>query len=89
MKETGVYRFSSDCDRVWIDGKLLIDNSEEPVKRYSSHDAELALAKGTHSVRVLYIFNVKGGWNPLRNKSDVQIRKSGDTEWKYIKTLTK
>ncbi len=87
--ETAVYRFSSDCDRVWIDGNLLIDNSEETVKRYSRHDAELALAKGTHSVRVLYIFNVKGGWNPLRNKSDVQIRKSGDTEWKCIKTLAK
>ena len=83
--DTGVFRFSSDCDEVWIDGIKLIDNSSEPVKRYSKHDAELALQKGWHSFRMLYIFNIKGGWNPLRNKSDILIRKSGDGEWKSIK----
>ena len=85
VSDTDVFRFSSDCDEVWIDGIKLIDNSEEPVKRYSKHDAELALQKGWHSFRMLYIFNIKGGWNPLRNKSDIYIRRSGDTEWKNIK----
>ena len=85
VSDTDVWRFSSDCDEVWIDGIKLIDNSLEPVKRYSKHDAELALEKGWHSFRMLYIFNVKGGWNPLRNKSDIFIRRSGETEWKNIK----
>ena len=85
VSDTDVWRFSSDCDEVWIDGIKLIDNSLEPVKRYSKHDAELALEKGWHSFRMLYIFNVKGGWNPLRNKSDIFIRRGGETEWKNIK----
>lgn len=83
--DTAVYRFSSDCDEVWIDGIKLIDNSSAPVKRYSSQDAELALQEGWHSFRMLYIFNIKGGWNPLRNKSDISIRKAGESEWKNIK----
>ena len=87
VKETGVYRFSSDCDRVWIDYNLLIDNSDEPVKRYSRHDAELVLAEGVHNVHLLYIFNIKGGWNPLRNKSEVSMRKPGSEEWKPIKII--
>ena len=85
VSDTAVYRFSSDCDEVWIDDVKLIDNSTAPVKRYSSQDAELALEKGWHSFRMLYIFNIKGGWNPLRNKSDISIRKAGDSEWKNIK----
>ena len=85
VKETNVYRFSSDCDEVWIDGIKLIDNSSAPVKRYSTRDAELALEKGSHAFRMLFIFNIKGGWNPLRNKSDISIRKQGDSEWKSIR----
>ena len=81
---TDIYRFSSDCDRVWIDGRLIIDNSEEEAKRFSRHDIELALAEGEHSVRVLYIFNVRGGWNPLRNSPEVMIRKKGNVQ--YITT---
>ena len=85
VKETDVYRFSSDCDEVWIDGIKLIDNSSAPVKRHSTRDAELALEKGSHAFRMLFIFNIKGGWNPLRNKSDISIRKQGDSEWKSIR----
>jgi hexosaminidase len=88
VKETGVYRFSSDCDAVWIDDVLLINNGDE-IKRYSRHDAELALEKGIHKVRAVFVFNILGGWNTLKNKTDVQIRKSGDDEWKYIKPLSK
>ena len=86
VKETGVYRFSSDCDQVWIDGKLLIDNGAE-VKRFSRQDAEAALEAGEHSVKVIYIYNVIGGWNSIRNKTDVQIRKAGSGEWRIMETL--
>ncbi len=88
VDDTDVYRFSSDCDRVWIDGKLMIDNGAE-VKRYSRHDADLALAAGTHRFRLIYIFNVIGGWNSLRNKTDISIRREGDEKWKNIKILNK
>ena len=86
VKETGVYRFSSDCDQVWIDGKLLIDNGAE-VKRFSRHDAEAALKAGVHSVKIVYIYNVIGGWNSIRNKTDVQMTKTGTDKWRRIDIL--
>ena len=86
-KETGVYRFSSDSDAVWLDGQLIIDNSRGPVKRYSRQDIELVLEKGVHKVKAVFIFNVKGGWNPLRNKTDVSVLVPGSKEWKTIKPL--
>ena len=86
VDETAVYRFSSDCDQVWIDGELLIDNGAE-VKRFSRHDAETVLEAGAHMVRVIYLYNVIGGWNSIRNKTDVQIRKSGSGEWHRIRPL--
>ena len=84
--DSGVYRFSSDCDQVWIDGRLLIDNGAE-VKRYSRQDAEIALAAGTHHVKVIYIYNVIGGWNSIRNKTDVQMRRSGSEKWRKMEIL--
>ena len=86
VDETAVYRFSSDCDQVWIDGELLIDNGAE-VKRFSRHDAETVLEAGAHMVRVIYLYNVIGGWNSIRNKTDVQIRKAGSGEWHRIRPL--
>ncbi len=83
VKDTGVYRFSSDCDQVWVDGELLIDNGAQ-TKRYSREDAELALEKGRHRVQVYYIFNLLGGWNTLRGKTDVLIRKEGTDKWHNI-----
>ncbi len=73
VPETGVYVFSSDCDEVWIDGTLVIDNNGE-VKRYSRNDRALALERGLHSVKVLFIYNVIGGWNTIRNTPKVEIR---------------
>ena len=84
--ETGVYRFSSDCDQVWIDGKLLIDNGDE-VKRFSRQDAEMALEEGVHTVRVVYLYNLLGGWNSRRSKTEVLVKRSGEAEFKSLKTL--
>ena len=86
VSHTDVYRFSSDCDQVWIDGQLLIDNGAE-VKRFSRHDKELALKRGAHAVKVVFLYNVTGGWNTIQNKTDVLIRRYGSPEWKSLKIL--
>ena len=85
VPETGVYRFSSDTDRVWIDGELVIDNGSE-VKRYSRHDRELALEEGSHNIKVLFIYNVVGGWNSLRYKPEVLVRRVSADKWRPVKT---
>ena len=86
VPETGVYRFSSDCDQVWIDGRLVIDNGLEP-KRFSHQDVELALDKGAHSIKVLFIYNVLGGWNSLRGKTDVLMLAPEAEEWKAVELI--
>lgn len=80
---TGVYRFSSDCERVWIDGELLIDNGGT-VKRYSHGDSELVLEEGLHNFRVMFIFNVTGGWISLRSRCDIQFRHRDSGDWLSI-----
>ena len=83
VPETGTFRFSSDCDRVWIDGQLLIDNGGA-VKRSSHNDAELVLEAGAHNYKVLFIYNVIGGWISLRSRCDVLFRQPGSESWTSV-----
>lgn len=57
----GVYYLSSTNDQVWIDSKLVIDNQDD-VMRFSRHDTSLALARGLHPVKIVYLNNITGGW---------------------------
>ncbi|MCI6893842.1 MAG: family 20 glycosylhydrolase [Bacteroidales bacterium] len=84
IPEDGVYYFSSDLEEVWIDGKLLINNGGE-VKRYSRHDSSAALAKGLHSVRLVFLGHVMGGWPSNWNDGNLNIRKDGEKEFKLVK----
>lgn len=76
IPEEGAYYFSSDNEEVWIDGKLLVDNSGE-VKRFSRRDKSVALAKGLHELKVVFLGHIIGGWPSNWNNGSVQIRKSG------------
>jgi hexosaminidase len=75
IPEDGVYHFSSDNEEVWIDGNLLIDNGGE-VKRFSRHDKSIALGKGLHELKVVFLGHIIGGWPSNWNNGSVQIRKS-------------
>ena len=76
ISEDGVWTVASDYDQVWIDGKKLIDNGTE-VKRYSRHDAQVALEKGLHEIKVVFISNIIGGHASARNNSTIQMRRPG------------
>lgn len=77
IEEDGVYQFSSNVDEFHIGGKLLINNDGE-VKRFSRNDASIALAKGLHPVKILYINNVFGGWPQNWNGMKVFMKKDGE-----------
>ena len=83
VPQTGSYVFSSDCDHVLIDGKLVVDNNGD-VKRHSRADKAVVLEEGFHKVDVIFIYNVIGGWNTIRNKPEVMARFVGDEEFKPI-----
>ncbi len=73
IPEDGVYFFSSNYDEVWIDGIKLIDNGGE-VKRYSRHDSSRAMQKGLHSIKVVFIGGIFGGWPTYWDDCNVWIK---------------
>ncbi|MDR2791645.1 MAG: family 20 glycosylhydrolase [Tannerellaceae bacterium] len=79
----GVYFFSSDNEEVWIDGKLLISNAGE-VKRFSHHDTSVALAKGLHEIKVVFLSHIIGGWPTVWGTGDVSIRQAGEEAFQPI-----
>ena len=81
VPEDGVYYVSSRVDQVWMDGKLLIDNTGE-VKALSRHDNSVALAQGLHPVKFVFIANVTGGWPSWWNDLYMQMRK--DSSKKFV-----
>lgn len=83
IPEDGVYIFSSDNEEVWIDGKLLINNGGE-VKRFSRHDSSVALAKGLHEIKVVFLGHIIGGWPSNWNDGSVKIRKAGAEKFEAI-----
>lgn len=75
IPEDGVYYISSDLEEVWIDGKLLVNNGGE-VKRFSRHDSSVALAKGLHEIKAVFLGHVIGGWPSNWNDGSINIRKA-------------
>lgn len=85
IDKSGVYRFSTENDRLWIDGRLVVDNNDV-VKRYSRNDSEMALEKGLHRIKVVFTSNAEGGWVTGRyNSGDVNIRLAGEKRFQRIK----
>lgn len=83
IPEDGVYFISSDLEEVWIDGKLLVNNGGE-VKRFSRHDSSVALAKGLHEIKAVFLGHIIGGWPSNWNDGSIKLRKSDAKEFTTI-----
>ncbi len=84
IPEDGVYEFSSNNPEVWIDGVKLIDNDNDPVKRVSRANAQRALAKGLHPIKVVFIGGIHAGWPTYWDNGQVSYRLDGQ-KWQSIK----
>lgn len=82
--EDGVYQFSTDYDQFWIDGKLLIDNTGK-VKKFSRQTTTIALAKGLHPIKVIFIGASTGGFPSYWDGGQVRWRQWGEPELTAIK----
>ena len=82
VPEDGVYYLCSRLDQLWIDNQLVISNEGE-VKAVSSRDTSLALAKGLHPVKMVFLSNIIGGWPGWWSDLSVEMRK--DTATKFSK----
>jgi hexosaminidase len=84
IPEDGVYYFSSDLEEVWIDGKKLICNQGE-TKRFSRHDSSIALAKGLHAFKVIFLGHIIGGWPSFWSNGSVSVRKPDEEKFTPVK----
>lgn len=84
IPEDGVYFFTSNNEEVWIDGKRLISNEGE-VKLFSRKDTSIALAKGLHEFKVVFLGHIIGGWPSWWDNADVAVRRA---DWKEFKSIS-
>jgi len=83
IAEEGIYEFSSNLDQFFIANQLLIDNDGE-VKRFSRNNSTIALAKGKHAVKLVYLNNIIGGWPQAWNGPTVKFRLQGADEFTTV-----
>ena len=83
IPEDGVYYISSDLEEVWIDGKLLVNNGGE-VKRFSRNDNSVALAKGLHEIKAVFLGHVIGGWPSNWNDGSIKLRKANEEKFSAV-----
>lgn len=80
IPEDGVYFFNTVAAELWIDGKLFISNEGTVVKQ-SKADKSIALAKGTHSVKLIRLSGIIGGWPPTWDAMGLNIRKADEAKF--------
>lgn len=80
----GTYYFSTELNRLWIDGEQIISNDGE-CKRNSRHDASLVLAAGLHAIKGEFSSDMIGGYPSCRGNMDVRMRPAAEEEFHSIK----
>lgn len=83
VPEDGVYYISSRLNQVWLNNKLLIDNGDE-VKASTNHDTSIALSKGMHPVKVVFIANIIGGWPSWWSNLSIEMRKDNQNKFSEV-----
>ncbi|TDO00038.1 family 20 glycosylhydrolase [Sunxiuqinia elliptica] len=84
IPEDGIYEMQTNFDQFFIGDELLINNDKE-VKRFSRNNKTIALAKGTHPVKIVYLNNNIGGYPQSWNHFRINYRKVGDEKFTDIK----
>lgn len=83
IPETGIYEFSTNNNQLYIDGKLAVDNSHKAVPRHSAENRQLALTKGLHPIKVIFLGGIYGGWPSYWDSAKVTMRREGG-KWQTI-----
>ena len=83
IPEDGVYYLSSRFEQVWIDNKLVINN-EGDVKASTTNDSSVALAKGLHPIKIVFLSNIVGGWPSWRSKISIEMRKDSEQQFTEV-----
>jgi len=80
IPEDGVYGFLSENNQVIIDGKVIVDKDNDVVKRFESGGGTVALKKGLHKIKVVFIGYNGDGWPTYHNNTRVRICNTSKNE---------
>ena len=83
IPEDGIYYFSTSCDQLLIDCELFISN-EGMVKRFPLTDRPIALAKGTHNIKMVRLSGVVGGWHPQWQAMYISVREDNEPGFRTL-----
>ena len=83
IPENGIYEFSTNNNQLWLNDCIAIDNSNEKVPRFSTHHIQMALGKGYHKIKVVFLGGIFGGWPTYWDNASVNVRKDGG-KWTTI-----
>ncbi len=83
IAEDGVYHFWTNNNELWIAGKKIIDNDNH-VKRFSQRGRSIALSKGLHPIKTVWLGNIIGGWPSNWDDGAIKIRGERDTIYRNI-----
>ncbi|WP_103070085.1 family 20 glycosylhydrolase [Aquimarina sediminis] len=79
IPEDGVYYFSSAQDQIWIADQLVIDYKES-LKKHPKENS-IALQKGKHKLKIVYLNNVAKGWATDWNTVELKYRKASEVDY--------
>lgn len=71
--EAGVYEFSTNYEQLFIDGKLVVDNSGL-INKFSRKNSTIALDKGFHSIKIVYFDVIRGGYPSYWDNGQIYYR---------------
>jgi hexosaminidase len=81
--KSGVIYFSTNVEQFWLNNTLLIDNQGE-VKNHSRNDASIALAKGKHAIKIIFLNNIVGGRPAAINGIRIFYRYNNDQKYRLV-----
>lgn len=83
--EDGVYYFSTN-NEFWLDGKLFITNAQDikTARRFSRADKSIALAKGLHSMKLVRLGAIFGGWPMQWEPALLSIRPEKEEKFRLL-----
>jgi hexosaminidase len=84
VPEDGIYCFSTAVDGLWIDGRMFINN-EGTVRKSGKNDKSVALAKGYHSIRIIRLGNIIGGWPSQWDPVSVRWKQMDEQKFAELK----
>ncbi|MEG1860584.1 MAG: family 20 glycosylhydrolase [Bacteroidaceae bacterium] len=80
----GIYKFSSNNAEVWIDNELVVSNDQNLVKRNLRGSRSKVLSQGLHTIRILFLGHIGGGWPTYWDDGNVWIQRDGEKKAKRI-----